>query len=82
MAARSVAWASLMPTPRVDALVSGLLGTCNSIGDEQDDWTQEELLDFDDAIFCCEGCGWWFETSQMAEGPELLCDNCAEDPEE
>jgi hypothetical protein len=65
---------------RVSDLVDQLMGTCNSIGDEADDFTSEELLEFDSLIFECEGCNWWFETGEM--GADGLCDSCADLAEE
>ena len=66
---------------RVHELVDRLRGTCDSVDDEQDGWTPEELEDFDDLIFCCASCGWWYDTGEAhdAEDTDLICEKCGEE---
>jgi hypothetical protein len=59
-----------------------LQGTCKSIADLgpefealQDD--MEFCMQLDALIFCCEGCEWWHEQSEMAEDAEGFCEDCA-----
>ena len=65
-------------TRRFKDLIESLQGTCGSIGDEQDDWGTDELNEFDDAIFCCEWCGWWYGIEEVSneEDAELICVSC------
>ena len=34
--------------------------------------------ELDQIVFCCEGCNWWFEQYEMAEGDGWLCESCGE----
>ena len=72
-------------TPRIEAIIEDLKGTCrsmsdacNSYGCEFDDLTTEELEDLDNEIFCCDTCGWWCEISDMCDDGENNCRDCAE----
>ena len=72
---------------RVDRLTSYLLGTCKSfsegcedLGIDEDSLTEEELAEFDEVIFCCDGCGWWEEICDKHDlGGDALCSDCLED---
>ena len=39
------------------------------------------LYEFDNVVFNCVVCGWWFETYEHAEGDhdETICQNCVEE---
>lgn len=69
-----------MANSRVEELAERLEGTCESIGDEQDDWSTDELSAFDDLVFCCTGCGWWFEVGEAVDTNDGdQCTHCAEE---
>lgn len=69
-----------MANTRVEELAEHLQGSCESIGDEQDDWSEEELTEFDNLVFCCDGCGWWFEAGEAVDTDDGdRCPHCAED---
>jgi hypothetical protein len=59
---------------KVQALVDRLVGTCQSGADEIEDLTTQECREFDEKCFCCEDCGWWFETCDEHDGK---CSDCA-----
>lgn len=66
---------------RASDLAESLEGTCNSTPAEMEDFTADELAEFDSLIFECTECGWWFETGEANEGPNGdVCTACA--PEE
>lgn len=60
---------------------AGLAETCEHMGFMEDDLTQSQLEEIDDQIFCCEGCGWWDEISELSDTEAQLCRDCAEDNE-
>lgn len=75
---------------RIDDLVYHLQGTCKffkegcrDLGIDYTTLTQEELEGFDDRLFCCGNCGWWYDTGERAgiEHPEFcdsnICIHCA-----
>ena len=39
----------------------------------------DDLLNLSDPVELCEGCEWWFRSSQL---DDRLCDSCREDEEE
>ena len=63
-------------------------GTCQSLDevlekfDESfDELTMEDAEIIDENIFCCGNCGWWCETSEMADDwedhhDEPCCEDC------
>ncbi|QNH71972.1 hypothetical protein P9VFCI_058 [Rhizobium phage P9VFCI] len=72
------------PVP-VNEIAEQLRGTCDSLHnvlyshdmeDAEDDieWCHE----FDDHVFCCDKCGWWFDNSEEAETGKLIpvCVEC------
>lgn len=72
-------------------LAEYLLGTCNSVhaGIEacgtpcQSDEDELEIairVEQDHEMFCCDGCGWWFEDSEMTGDnlPDQMCPDCDE----
>lgn len=65
-------------------LIEQLRGTCEGLdnmlavvlGVEDADYSlmpEWALLELDEAILTCEGCGWWVETSEVDDG---LCADC------
>ena len=60
---------------RANDAAAQLVGTCEGAPD-MDDWTKEELLEFDSLVFECEGCGWWYDVGEM-EGDQK-CSDCAD----
>lgn len=76
---------------KAQEVIEHLNGTCLSIeqGCADLDVDPEDFLDqhchlLDDAIFNCEGCGWWFEQGEMADDPHdrWVCGDCVEGDEE
>jgi len=63
-------------------------GTCQSLeevlvkfGYDYDDLDLEAAVEVDEHIFCCGACGWWCETSEMADDwedftDEPACEDC------
>jgi len=63
-----------------------LSGTCMLVmqlgeefegADNDDDFCRR----LDELVFCCEGCDWWFDQSEMAESDardRWVCEECAE----
>ena len=75
--------------PEIGEIIDYLDGTCQTLdeavqvvlGEDQDSTclTQHELQHIDESIFCCNGCGWWSEISNMSEEEEGCCIDCAGD---
>ena len=63
---------------RVQEEVDRLMGTC-MIYPETEGWTTEEFREFDDLIFECERCGWWYEIGEECE--QGMCEGCTEEEE-
>lgn len=73
--------ASATPTVTWEAVADYALGTCDSPAaiaqcfDMPEEDVEERLLDF--SVEPCEGCGWWSESSDLAEeGAEGFCSDC------
>lgn len=74
---------------RVQRLADELQGTCRSLGEtcealgfDQDDLTQDEHMELDGLVFSCAQCDWWCEACEANENvhdPDAgdLCDDCA-----
>ena len=70
-------------------LIVDLMGSCGTIDEAlayygYTDITKVDNEVFrivDEAIFCCEICGWWYEVSQMSEDIGVCCD-CSPEEEE
>lgn len=67
-------------------LIMILEGTCMSLNDGlgmigccYDDLSLEDLYELDDALFECDGCGWWYPVPCEDEG---LCEQCYKEKEE
>lgn len=66
----------------VQDLINHMLGTCESI--DLSEWTQEELQEFDEALFECACCGWWCENGDWATDYTIekyggdVCSDCNE----
>jgi hypothetical protein len=69
-------------TDRVQDMVDELMGTC-MMSPDFEDWTMEELEEFDDMIFECTICGWWYEIGELGDShDELACVECTTEEEE
>jgi hypothetical protein len=78
-----------MTIEEMDMLCNSTQGSCQSLeevcyslfGTYPDEYENEmEICNFiDDRIFCCEGCSWWCEMSQMTNDleNEWTCVDCA-----
>lgn len=74
-----------------DEIVEHIRGTCNSIGSALETFNAGDLEDdteflghLDQEIFLCDTCGWWCETSEMAEDEDetgQVCTDCSEQEE-
>jgi hypothetical protein len=61
-----------------------LQGTCMSLAAilerhemEDAELDSEFCYGIDSLVFCCEGCEWWFEISEMcADHDEWKCEDC------
>jgi hypothetical protein len=65
---------------RIDAIISHLQGTCNTLNSAltEKEQTDIELLNaIDDAIFECDTCGWWCEMG--AENCATCCERTGEE---
>jgi hypothetical protein len=71
-----------MVTDKVRQMADNLRGTCESL---EDALNIEECAELDEMVFCCDICGWWYDTGELAKNcPEdsLICEKCGEDVEE
>ena len=68
-----------------DDIAAYLYGSSLSLSSVLEDFAMEEAeqdTDFlealDELVFCCTGCDWWFEQSEMAEdcGDDWVCEDC------
>jgi hypothetical protein len=73
---------------KIERVVHRLQGTCMNLQDvlEENDLEDTEAVchAIDTEIFECDGCGWWFELSEMGSdhGGVQLCDSCADGGDE
>jgi hypothetical protein len=68
-------------------IANELRGTCDALYaalERHDAEGMDNDRDFcarlDALVFCCEGCDWWFEQSEMAQDDKRdrwACDECA-----
>lgn len=71
-------------------LAERLQGTCDHLDmDDHPGFTAADWAQLDSLVFCCEGCGWWFEVGEESEvaagycdGCYPTCENCGGDPDE
>lgn len=59
-----------------------LQGTCKSLADLGPEFEAIEdnpkfCAELDQLVFCCDGCNWWCELNEMAEGADWKCEDCA-----
>ncbi|MCK9267227.1 MAG: hypothetical protein M0P14_00765 [Alkaliphilus sp.] len=68
-------------------IIENLQGTCLTLDDVLDDYglssedlNLEDLSRIEEEIFLCDGCGWWYESSELGddEDGEFLCRWCIE----
>ena len=66
-------------------LVERYRGTCNFLMGKDEDFLEEFDMyqAFDEQIFSCVICGWWYDDSEQGESNsgDLVCDECAKDEE-
>lgn len=73
-----------MASNKIEGLIEHLRGTCKSLDEgceqlfdhDSTELTLDECGELDEAIFCCETCGWWCERSEESEGEPGHCDEC------
>jgi hypothetical protein len=65
---------------RGQEMAERLVGSCDTMPPEMEDFTMEELHEFDDLVFQC-ACGWWCDVGEMAPDGEH-CDQCLGDDED
>jgi hypothetical protein len=73
---------------RWNQLIYDINGTCEDLNNFLEDHESEDLIDhtpflehLDSEIFCCAGCGWWYDISDMSdneEAQEPICNNCGD----
>lgn len=65
----------------VRALAESLIGTCHmSDPEELEDWSMEELREFDSLCFSCTNCGWWCDAEECHDhNDEWVCAECFDD---
>lgn len=70
---------------KIEELINSLIGTCKSIsnfceeifGCDEMDLPMKVLEEVDNAIFECEGCGWWYDRGE--EGNQNgFCSHCCD----
>lgn len=59
-----------------------LRGTCLTIASLGEDFEALEndskfCAELDQLVFCCTDCDWWHELSEMADGGDWVCEECA-----
>ena len=61
----------------IKELIEDLRGTCKSIDDfvDEDLLTIAQLEELDREIFLCDGCCWWYCSSEMLESH--TCEECS-----
>ena len=69
---------------RIDKLIANLEGTCQNLDPvaeeyDLDPMDPEVTAAIDEAIFECEGCGWWCERSEESVKAPGSCDECEPD---
>lgn len=69
-----------------DKAAEQLEGTCKAIyelGSEYEDDSNEQVFcnRFDELVFECQQCNWWFEQSKMAvrDDNEWICQECTDE---
>lgn len=77
-----------MSSDRVIALVNHLRGTCEDMSAAGErlklfdefpyDATEAEVAYFDNEIFMCDECNWWFDQEEMSE-KSWVCRECNPD---
>lgn len=72
-----------LTTEQVNALADRLNGTADSLDAALDELQLRvepaDLVALDQIVFLCDECSWWCEASDMAEGDEWICGDCAQD---
>lgn len=68
---------------QISSIADGLLGTCGIIDDflpdgvSFDDLLEDDCLEIDGKVMCCETCGWWAESELIDDDGN--CDECGID---
>ena len=69
----------------LDDMVERYRGTCSFLLGKDEEFLEyfDMYREFDEQIFSCETCGWWYDDGEQGEsgGEELICDECAKEEE-
>ncbi len=66
----------------VRKLAESLIGRCHMSYPEElelEDYSTEELKEFDSIVFSCEQCGWWCSADECNEDDGWFCEECHEE---
>lgn len=72
---------------RIQELIEHMQGTCKDfitecedLGINPDSLIEEEMTEFDDALFRCDCCGWWYESrdERLVPSYDKVCYNCVD----
>ena len=80
-------WKPLDRNELVESIIDGLRGTLKSLAEvcedhniDEDELNINELDEIDQNVFCCDGCGWWYETGEEEWIDTIrYCRHCADD---
>jgi hypothetical protein len=68
-----------------DDMVERYCGTCNFLLGKDEKFLEDFNMyqAFDNQIFNCATCGWWYEAGEQgeSENEEIICNECAEGDE-
>jgi hypothetical protein len=72
---------------RAEVVANDLVGTCKSIHEVCEDGEENDITfcqELDDRVFCCTGCSWWSDVSDLGKDKngELYCDECSPEDED
>jgi len=70
----------------IEYIIQSLNGTIGSLEEYEEEYTkkgyswEELLIELDQQIFNCTGCGWWCDISEEnIQDEEQVCEDCFED---
>ena len=68
---------------KISKIADDLRGTC-SANIDLDDYTEEELSELDELVFCCTECNWWSDKEECEESDlgEWICQQCHSESQE
>ena len=65
-----------------NGMVDDYQGTCYSLSEGDFEWldTHGYIEAWDNTLFECDTCGWWYEIAEQGEheGYESICEDCCE----